>query len=186
MRRFTVVQVVVINGMGGVGKDAFVKACMKAPRDIYNLSMIDDVKNAALAIGWDGKKDKKGRTFLSNIKDALAEYRDYPYYMISERIKAISKGYRDKDAIIFVHAREAQDIVRLVTDFNAFVLLIRRPSVENEQVYTNHADLDVLEYHPYNYIYWNVGDKEKLEKDAKDFLHVVDFFGEKYEGEIDE
>ena len=175
------IQVVVINGMGGVGKDAFVEACRdESSRDIYNLSMIDDVKNAALAIGWDGNKDEKGRTFLSNIKDALAEYCDYPYHMISERIKEISEGYIDKDAVIFVHAREAHDIVRLVMDFNAFVLLIRRPSVEHEQVYTNHADLDVLEYHPYNYIYWNVGDMEKLKKDAKDFLHVVDFFGEKY------
>lgn len=174
------IQVIAINGMGGVGKDEFVNACRGDSRDIYNLSMIDAVKSMALAIGWDGNKDEKGRTFLSNIKDSLAEYCDYPYYTISQHIKEISEGFKDSEAIVFVHAREAQDIVRLVMDFNAFVVLIRRPSVEREQVYTNHADLDVLEYHPYDYIYWNVGDIEKLKKDAEDFLHVVDLFGKKY------
>ena len=183
------VQIIVINGVGGSGKDTFVDACQKIDKDIYNLSMIDYVKQTASQLGWNGEKDDKGRRFLCDLKDALENFDDSPYKSIQWSIKQIMNSdilnYTDEknSCIIFIHAREARDIERLVKDYNAFTVLIRRPSVEHSHTFTNHADLDVLSYHPYDYIYWNIGTVNKIEKDVKDFLEIVDKFGKKVEKE---
>jgi len=179
------VQIVVINGVGGSGKDTFVDACQKIDKDIYNLSMIDYVKQTASQLGWNGEKDDKGRRFLCDLKGALENFDDSPYKSIQWSIKQIMNSdilnYTDEknSCIIFIHAREARDIERLVKDYNAFTVLIRRPAVEHSHTFTNHADLDVLSYHPYDYIYWNIGTVNKIEKDVKDFLEIVNKFGTK-------
>lgn len=177
-------QVVVINGIGGSGKDTFVEACNKVyGYRVYNLSMIDYIKKIAQSLGWDGKKDNKGRSFLSDLKDSLESYNDSPYIAVKEEIqKIINYDKNNKElTVIFVHAREPIDIARFVNDYNAFTVLVRRPVVECEATFTNHADLDVLDYHPYDYIYWNISSKDRVGEDAKNFLEIVEKFGTKIE-----
>lgn len=183
------VQICCINGVGGSGKDTFVEACKKlAIADVYNLSMIDYVKTVAKQLGWDGKKDDEGRRFLSDLKDALENYNDRPYAAMVQSIWDIvynndaAHDYlgEDKSCLIFVHARDPKDIQRLVKDFNAFTVLIRRPVVEDNHTFTNHADLDVLKYHPYDFIYWNIGNINRIDRDADSFMEIIDKFGKKY------
>ena len=174
------IRIIVINGYAGVGKDEFVKACQKQYGNVYNLSMIDSIKNIAKKIGWDGKKDDNGRRFLSDLKDALTRYDDIPFKAIKKQIDMIAKENSSQKTYIFIHAREPEDIQRLVEEFNAFTLLIRRAQVEQKN-YGNHADANVLNYQKYDYIYLNNGDLKTLSKDVKDFIKVVDKFGSKYE-----
>lgn len=165
-------KIVIINGKGGVGKDEFVAKCMKNGNEIYNISMIDYVKDAAKRIGWNGEKNEKGRKFLSQIKDALDEYNDAPFNYCLYQIQFVLDKYalehrHTKDIVFFVHCREPKDIARW-EEFNVFTLLIRRPSVDSA-IYENHADDEVFNY-TYDYTYMNTGTLDALDNDAKEFL----------------
>ena len=81
------------------------------------------------------------------------------------------KNHTTDDLIIFIHAREPNDIERFVKDYNAFTLLIRRPSVE--RTHGNHAD-DCIEEWMYDMIYDNVGSLEDMEEEARMVLNYID------------
>lgn len=170
-------KIVLINGSGGVGKDSFVKTCQRIrPNAIHNISMIDAVKSQARYFDWHGEKTDEARRFLSDLKDAWERYNDGPYDTIKWRIDAIKhltqlKSHSTDDLIIFVHAREPNDIERFVKDYNAFTLLIRRPSVE--RAHGNHAD-DCVEEWGYDMIYDNIGSLEDMEEEARMILNYID------------
>lgn len=172
-------KIVVINGSGGCGKDTFVRMCQKIrPSKIYNISMIDAIKREAKSFGWHDEKDDKARRFLSDLKDAWERYNDGPYDLIKYRIELIEKTelmryHTTDDIIIFIHAREPDDIERLVKDFDAFTLLIRRPSTD--RAHGNHAD-DCVEEWGYDMIYENIGDFEDMEFEARMILNYIDGF----------
>lgn len=71
-------KVIVINGMGGVGKSTFVSLCHEIDPMVIETSTVDFVKEIALQAGWDGIKDEAGRRFLSDLKDAMERYKDIP------------------------------------------------------------------------------------------------------------
>lgn len=170
-------KIVVINGSGGVGKDEFVKTCQRIrPNAIRNISIIGAVKTQARYFDWHGEKTDKARRFLSDLKDAWERYNDGPYDIIKWRIDAIKnltqlKSHSTDNLIIFVHAREPNDIERFVKDYNAFTLLIRRPNVE--RTHGNHAD-DCVEEWTYDMIYENTGSLEDMEEEARMVLNYID------------
>ena len=173
-------KVVVINGSGGVGKDTFVEKCQQIrPHKIYNISMIDAIKREAKSFGWHNEKSDEARRFLSDLKDAWERYNDGPYELIKYRIELIertelTKYQTTENIIVFVHAREPDDIERLVKDYNAFTLLIRRPSVE--RTHGNHAD-DCVEDWGYDMIYDNEGSLDDMEEEARMILNYIDEYG---------
>ena len=71
--------VIIINGKGGVGKDTFIQLCQNYSDDIVNISSVDFVKEVAHFCGWQGEKDVSARKFLSDIKDALTNWKDIPF-----------------------------------------------------------------------------------------------------------
>lgn len=179
-------KIIVINGRGGVGKDEFVKWCREANNDVYSISSVDYVKEIARLIGWNGEKDVKGRKFLSDLKDALSEYNDAPFKRCVEEIKDKISDYNrlKKDTtnlVFFVHVREPKEIDRWKEEFNAQTVLIRRPEIE-KQTYTNHADLEVMDY-DYDYTYWNIYELPALRADAKGFMYWL--MNQKWESKID-
>ena len=103
-------KIIIINGMGGSGKDSFVKACQNIDPTIQNISSVNYVKQVAHELGWDGVKDTKGRRFLSDLKMALSAYNDAPFIMTIKDIEDY-----DKDAMVFVHIRESDDIDKYKT-----------------------------------------------------------------------
>lgn len=159
-------KIIVINGSGGVGKDTFVSFAAKGDYKVYNFSCVDKIKKLALKIGWNGEKDNRGRRLLSDLKDALDKYDDVSFKSVIEQIKKIDK--LDK-ALIFVHARQPEDIQRWVNETNAKTLLIRRAGVER---YFNHADLNVYNY-DYDYVYSNDKDIEQFEEEAIEFANWI-------------
>lgn len=170
-------KIIIINGAGGAGKDSFVESAIRyAEKEgnlfIRNLSCVTLVKAMAYDLGWNGKKDEKGRRFLSDIKDALERYNDAPFQDVLQHIiNFLSRKEADPDhTIIFIHVREPKDIARWVKETDAKTLLIRRAGIET---FNNHADQNVYDY-DYDFTYVNDGSLDKLEQDAIDFIKWID------------
>lgn len=163
---------IVINGQGGCGKDSFVKLFQKYYPNSFSTSIVDGVKEVARQIGWEGEKDLKDRKFLSDLKDVSEKYNDFPYRYTKETIENLKNIFDRKNSrlVVFVHAREPRDIKRLIDDYDAKTLLIRRPAVEGE--YGNHAD-DMVFTMGYDYTIWNDSTMKELEDKAKFFLENV-------------
>lgn len=104
------------------------------------LSTINYVKEIAKTIGWDGGKTIEDRKFLSDLKDALTEWKDLPYQKIKEQIEDCRNRNID---FIFIDCREPAEIQRFVNDYQALTVLVQR----GEIIFIgNHADDNVLNY----------------------------------------
>ena len=144
---------IVINGVGGVGKDTL---CDLAARHfkVVNISSVTPVKELAAIAGWDGRKDDKSRKFLSDLKRLLADYNDYPTNWALERYHAFLESEND---ILFVHIREGSEIKKFVnaTGGAARTLLIRGGErMRRHSNYGNVSD-DLVEEYAYDYCYLN-------------------------------
>lgn len=170
-------KIIVINGQGGAGKDTFIDFCREDDKmDIFiqNYSTVDFVKMIASECGWKGEKTQKARTFLSDLKDAMTKYNDYPYYSVIEQIERMLFDYRSydintHDLVVFIHSREPQDIKRWVEELGARTLLIHRSS---DGVFDNHADRDVYTI-DYDYTIVNNGTLDDLKEKAIEFIDSV-------------
>ena len=154
-------KVIVINGMGGVGKSSFVSLCHEIDSRVIETSTVDFVKEIALQAGWDGVKDEKGRRLLSDIKDALERYNDVPNKKIDEFIQS------HPDNIIFVNAREPHNIQYYKNKYNAIAVLVT--NLNAKTVHGNHADENIYNYN-YDIHIDNSGTLEQLKKIAKVFI----------------
>ena len=169
-------KIIVINGAPCSGKDTFIQLCQKVHSSIHNFSTIDYVKEVASKLGWDGKKDERGRKFLSDLKDAMTDYDDIPFKKIIAKIDMTLSSYRrfgqsTDDIIFFIHCREPKEIEKFVKQFNAKTLLVRRPVIENIQ-HDNHADNNIMDY-DYDFTYINEYDLERMEEDAVAFIKWI-------------
>lgn len=167
-------KIVVINGQGGCGKDTFIKLCQKHRSNIFSTSMVDGIKLIATQMGWEGGKSLKDRKFLSDLKDISGKYNDFPFTYTKETVENLRRLFRreelDEELIVFVHAREPEDIKRWIEEYDAVTLLIRRPAVEGN--YGNHADDRVFDL-LYDYTFWNDSTIDELEDRAKLFLKIL-------------
>ena len=169
------IEIIIINGTGGVGKDTFVELCkeyaLKLPYmvNIYNYSTITSIKQIAYGIGWAGTKTEKDRKFLSDLKDLLTQYNDYSYQYIKDIILDIKEHKTKTDSIVFIHCREPNEIQRFVDDYNAETVLIRRPQIKPAN---NHADMEVENFN-YDYIIDNSGSIKELKVKAEKFINNI-------------
>ena len=155
-------KIVVINGTGGCGKDTFVELCSKYI-SVYNFSSIDKVKEIAKIIGWTGTKHDKDRKFLSDLKKLTTEYNDMSFESIKEAINIFNNNNFE---LMFIHIREPEEIKRVVEEFKAYSLLIKRKN--QELIKTNYSDASVFNY-DYDYIIENTT-LEEYEKKAINFI----------------
>lgn len=154
-------KIIVINGMGGVGKSTFISLCHEIDPRVIETSTVDFVKQIALQAGWNGVKDQKGRRLLSDIKDALERYDDVPNKKIDEFIQS------HPDNIIFINAREPHNIQHYKDKYNAITVLVT--NLNAKTVHGNHADENIYDYN-YDIHIDNSGTLEQLKKVAKVFL----------------
>lgn len=158
-------KIVVINGTGGCGKDTFVSFCSKYC-NVYNFSSIDKIREIAKMMGYDGGKTEKDRKFLADLKVLAKEYNDLPYNCIKDAINIFNDNESD---MMFIHTREPEEIGRIVKEFNALSVLIKRKNYE--LITSNSSDANVENY-DYDYIFEN-DTLEKLEEDAKKFVEEI-------------
>lgn len=161
-------KVFIVNGFGGSGKSTFEDFCqefaIKDSEKIAITSMVRYVKQVAKSLGWAGGKSLLDRRFLSDLKDALANWDNIPMRRVEQDIE--NAKWKDYIAT-FVDARERQDIEYLVKNYDAIRVLVRRPEIENRS-YNNHADDEVLD-NTYDIIIENSGTLNDLKDSAELF-----------------
>lgn len=156
-------KVFIINGSGGVGKDTFCEYVGHYAK-VKVISSIDLVKDYASKMGWNGSKTPRDRKFLSDLKDLLTKYNDYPFRDICQKVLWFKE---DDDEFLFIHIREPEEIDRAKREFNAHTILMVNDNVKG--IYSNHADARVLEYN-YDIVVDNSGTLKDLDIIAKDFV----------------
>ena len=154
--------VVIINGMGGVGKDTL---CELAARhfSVKIISAITPIKEIAQKYGWNGEKDAKSRKFLSDLKRVFIEYNDLPTQYLYEEYKLF---FNSDAQILFVHIREPQEIDKLkalIQDTPCFTVLVERQQ-DNLVKWGNASDDDVMKY---SYDYYFKNDKSLAEAEVE-------------------
>lgn len=162
--------VIVINGAGGVGKDTLCEFAQKHFK-VMNISSITPIKEIAAMCGWNGEKDDKARKFLSDLKALSIEYNDYPTLWATKKYSE----FLDSDfEIMFVHIREASEIIKFVkaTGKKAKTLLVRGGERMKKASYGNASD-DEVENYSYDYYFVNDKTLEEAEIDFVNFLKSI-------------
>ncbi len=166
--------VIIINGKGGVGKDAFCDFVAQKYRTV-NISTITPIKEIAAHYGWTGAKDRKSRKFLADLKKTFTDYNDLPNTYAFQEYRKFLTG----DAqILFVHIRECEQIQAFKSRVEQELgqsacppvavvsLLIRRNGQGFPQsAYGNAADDDVENLN-YDYCYNNDGTLDDMKRGA--------------------
>ena len=166
-------QVFIINGSGGVGKDAFVGTLSSQFWDkcyIGNYSSVNKVKEIAKMIGWNGSKTEKDRKFLSDLKLLTTEYNDMPLNDMKQFIDNFMIFNLSFPRVCFLHIREPEEIKKAVNEFkeyNAKTILIKRDSIKH--ITSNMADENVFNY-DYDVVINNDGTLESFKEKAKCFF----------------
>lgn len=160
--------VIVVNGKGGVGKDALC-ASVAGQWKTASVSAIDPIKEIARQFGWNGEKDPRARRFLAELKQAFIHYNDLPTRFLVERTQEFLAGPQE---LLFVHIREGDQIRRYreaIAPQRCATLLIRRSSVDGAAAYGNAAD-DQVEAFEYDYRFQN---DLPLEESAQAFAQLI-------------
>lgn len=166
--------IVIINGSGGKGKDAFIDCCGTFYR-VQNVSAIDPAKNALQELcgyAWgdekkSGLEGEKWRKALSDLKKLSIDINDYPFTYISQKIVNFLKSDRD---LLFIHIREPEEIEKIVKKFECQTLLIKNKSVPD--IISNDSDANVCNY-KYDMIISNDGSIEDLKEQARTFCEAI-------------
>ena len=161
--------VFIIGGKGGSGKDAFCDAASVTWK-VRNRSSITPIKEMAARIGWDGKKDERGRLLLVRLKEAMTDYNDLPQNYLLEEYKEFMQS---DEHIMFAHIREKDQMDRFAAAIPTacYTLLIHRPS-QDGVVLGNSSD-DLAESFEYDLRFENSGTLEGLPQAAKEFLMPI-------------
>lgn len=160
-------KVIVINGMPRSGKDTFVSFASKYATTT-NFSSVDFVKDVARFAGWNGEKDPKSRLFLSKLKELLTGYDDIPYKKIAEEIYWFKN--QPEQELLFIHIREPGEIARIVRDFGAITVLVKRAN--NQQIVSNDSDKYTESYN-YDFVLNNDSDLDALDAKARGFVNYL-------------
>lgn len=156
-------RIVIINGVGGSGKDTFAELCAKHI-NVVNISSVDRVKEAAkLLVGWNGEKDEKSRKLLVDLKKLSIDYNNYPTTYILEKYDEFIKS---DSQMLFIHIREISEIEKIKEILEAETLLIVNPRVP--KITSNTSDANVNKYN-YDYVIENSGTLKELEEKAVEF-----------------
>lgn len=156
-------KIFIINGVGGSGKDTFVDFIINnCKKYIINVTSSDEIKRVAKILGWNCKKDEKGRKFLSELMQLVRDYNDGIFNYWCEFIGNNS----NKNNILFLHVREPNEIIKYVKKFNCKTILVER---QNIKVPDNISDKGVMDYN-YDIIIENSLGLKNLEELAIKFI----------------
>lgn len=166
--------VIIINGVGGVGKDELIKRFkVLIPHHslITNLSTIDKVKQAAIALGWDyDDKCDENRKALSELK----EFWDNHWGGSIEWVEKMYSNFkRSERKWLFLHCREPENIAKIVELIpDAKAVLITREGIES---HGNPSDDNVTNYN-YDLVFNN--DKDIIDSGRLFAMQIYALFGE--------
>lgn len=121
--------IIPVNGKPGVGKDTvceYIRIALMTTRIRFReYSMVDPIKEIASECGWSGSKHPKDRDGLARLKFILSTWLDYPFtefiHFVSKHTYLESNAESAAPVVIFVHAREYPDILRIYEAFGSHV-----------------------------------------------------------------
>jgi hypothetical protein len=138
--------VVVLNGYPRSGKDTFAEFCKAMSKHpVYILSTVDKIKEAFTALGWDGSKTDENREFLHELKMLWTRKLDGSFKSILKRVENIEIMNEGRHSIVFVMAREPEEIARFKEHFGneCVTLFVERAGLH---IPDNAADREVENY----------------------------------------
>lgn len=161
--------VIIINGVGGAGKDTLCDLASKHYK-VKNISAITPIKEIAHKCGWNGEKDAKSRKFLSDLKRVFIEYNDLPTKYLLSQYKKFKKSKYD---ILFVHIREKEEIEKFkkLVDIKCKTMLIDRENAAIEK-WGNASDDEVKNY-TYDLYFKNNKNINEIEQEFVSLLHTL-------------
>jgi len=150
-----IITALIINGVARSGKDTFIELLRRQPNThVVAISSIDPVKFIASKFEWKGEKTNKDRLMLSNLKDMLTEYNDFPFKTatnyLAETFHITEMPVGTKHLFYCVQSREPEDIEKYKGYFNqnqinTKTVLIKRQEAQLKTP-NNHADQGVFKY----------------------------------------
>jgi hypothetical protein len=169
--------IIVINGYPKSGKDKFVKFVKElSDYRVKNISSVDKIKEiAGICFNWDGKKNKKSRKFLSDLKKSWSEYNDGPTMDIIKKIDTdiVYSKNNNKNInknIYFLHIREKNEIDKIRVKYENMLSIFIDKKYDED--FGNLSDNQVKNY-KYDYIVDNNGDIDHLISEVKKFLLFI-------------
>ena len=163
---------IIINGVGGVGKDTIVDIVAKH-YVVRNVSSVEPFKQLLIAFGIEPKQQKtpKGRRLLSDLKKAFDEYNNMSTaYLTRELIDFVKQDQE----IMFAHIREPEYIAMFKEIAEHFVPVVTLliTGRNDGKVYGNMADDGVMDYH-YDAIFKNDVELKELERRFMEFFKEI-------------
>ena len=165
--------VIIINGVGGAGKDTICDLAAKHYK-VKNISAITPIKDIAQNYGWKGEKDARSRKFLSDLKRVFIDYNDLPTKYLYDQYREFLES---KNEILFVHIREKEEIEKFkkLVDIRCKTLLINRQNIDVEK-WGNASD-DEVENYQYDLYFENNGSLSEVEQKLVSFLYSLLIMG---------
>lgn len=142
---------------------------------VSELSTVDFVKEVARICGWKGKKDKKDREFLHDLKEAMEKWDNIPNKKVLEDAENIIKNYLGLNHLFFVNIREPQSIEsfsQLVMEqgYETPIKILMESNMSSNEVDSIVQKIKSIKY---DKIYKNNGTLKDLANTAGDFIEEI-------------
>ena len=142
---------------------------------VSELSTVDFVKEVAKICGWKGKKDKKDREFLHDLKEAMEKWDNIPNKKVLEDAENIIKNYLGLNHLFFVNIREPQSIEsfsQLVMEqgYETPIKILMESNMSSNEVDSIVQEIKSIKY---DKIYKNNGTLKELANTAGDFIEEI-------------
>ena len=142
---------------------------------VSELSTVDFVKEAARICGWKGKKEKKDREFLHDLKEAMEKWDNIPNKKVLEDAENIIKNYLGLNHLFFVNIREPQSIEsfsQLVMEqgYETPIKILMESNMSSNEVDSIVQEIKSIKY---DKIYKNNGTLKDLANTAGDFIEEI-------------
>lgn len=142
---------------------------------VSELSTVDFVKEVARICGWKGKKDKKDREFLHDLKEAMEKWDNIPNKKVLEDAENIIKNYLGLNHLFFVNIREPQSIEsfsQLVMEqgYETPIKILMESNMSSNEVDSIVQKIKSIKY---DRIYKNNGTLKDLANTAGEFVEEI-------------
>ena len=142
---------------------------------VSELSTVDFVKEVARICGWKGKKEKKDREFLHDLKEAMEKWDNIPNKKVIEDAENIIKNYLGLNHLFFVNIREPQSIEsfsQLVMEqgYETPIKILMESNMSSNEVDSIVQEIKSVKY---NRTYKNNGTLKDLADTAGDFIEEI-------------
>lgn len=159
-------QIFILNGAPRSGKDTFANL-MNEFIATKHISSITPIKNAAMALGWNGDKTNKARDFLCEMKKFVNSQGDYIWQFLDKEVREFRQD--TETMVLLIDIREPEEIAKAVARYNAKTIKISRPEECAFTEMTNTSDRNVDNY-VYDYTVGNFSNMEKFKEIVKIFV----------------